>query len=66
MLCFRMISDRTEDIKVHNAEKGQKEKRKRKYEPNNPGWGRYFPHSSRPVLGPTQSPAQWVPSPSRG
>jgi hypothetical protein len=24
-------------------------------------WGRDFSHTSRPVLGPTQPPAQWVP-----
>jgi len=23
-------------------------------------WGRDFPHLSRPVLGPTQPPVQWV------
>ena len=23
-------------------------------------WGRHFPHLSRPVLGPTQPPVQWV------
>jgi len=29
-------------------------------------WGRDFPHLSRPALGSTQPPVQWVPSLSRG
>jgi len=29
-------------------------------------WGRDFTNPSRPVLGPTQLPLQWVPGLSRG
>jgi hypothetical protein len=29
-------------------------------------WGRDFSHLSRPALGPTQLPVQWVPGISRG
>jgi hypothetical protein len=40
------------------------------YELDGPGiksqWGRDFPHLSRPALGLTQPPVQWVPGLSRG
>jgi hypothetical protein len=29
-------------------------------------WGRYFPHLSRPAIGTTQPPVQWVPGLTRG
>jgi hypothetical protein len=30
------------------------------------GWGRDFPHLSRPALGLTQLPVEWVPGVSQG
>jgi hypothetical protein len=36
-----------------------------RYEPyvpgSNPGGGRDFPHQSRPVVGPSRPPIQWIP-----
>ena len=41
-----------------------------RYGLNGPGiesmWGRDFPNSSLPALGPTQPPIQWVPGLSEG
>jgi len=33
---------------------------------SNPSWGRDSPHPSKPALGPTQPPIQYVPDPSKG
>ena len=57
-------------IKIYTVGRGSSVGTATRYGLDGPGiesrFGRDFPHTSKPALGPTQPPVQWVPGHSQG
>ena len=66
----KFVARNIENVKFTNAGPGSSVGIATGYGLDGPGiesrWGRNFSHLSRPALGPTQHPLQWVPGLSRG